>query len=364
MEEKTALIFGATGIVGGNLIDHLLRSDKAHWKIIGVSTTEPNFWPWWGDKRVSFVSVNLFDENCCREKFSQHPDIKNVGYISYAAYKQSNDNNQMIDDNMKMFKNALTVLEFAKQVKRVHLNTGSKYYGAFSGPYKTPAEESDERPQTPFFYYLQEDYLRDLQKGKSWSYLVTRPPEIGGYSKGYMNLAQSIAVYATFCHEFNLKFKCPGNTTSWNCVMDVADIEQLCSFIEEGVLSDNSKYKNEAFNLNNGDVFRWIYLWPKLADYFKLEYEEPTAKGFYLKDHYSEKKQEWKQIAQKYNLRWDDLGKVATFDFADLCIGREWDSMLSMSKAREAGFKGYKSTEKMYTDLFDCFRKSKIIPTW
>jgi len=270
----------------------------------------------------------------------------------------------MIEENMAMFKNALLVLNVAKNIKRVHLNTGSKYYGAFDGPYKTPAEEFDERQQSPFFYYYQEDYLSELQQGKSWKYLITRPPEIGGYSKGYMNLAQSIAVYATFRHELNLKFTCPGNTNSWERVMDVADVGLLIELIEEGVLSDNPKYHNQAFNCNNGDVIRWKYLWPKIAQYFNLEYEAPTAKGYSLQERVSDRKEDWKRIAHKHNLKIDDLSKAATFDFADKCIGRQWDSFLSMNKAREAGFKGYKATDKMYTEIFDYLRKLNIIPTW
>ena len=152
-----------------------------------------------------------------------------------------------------------------------------------------------------------------------------------------MNLAQSIAVYATLCHELKIKFKCPGNTTSWDKLMDVADVDILCQLIEEGVLSDNPKYKNQAFNLNNGgkkksqsetfltiiykDLIRWKYLWPKLAKYFKLEYEEPSDKEFLLADQFSNKEREWKEIANKYNLKWNELSRVSTFEFADKCIG-------------------------------------------
>ena len=37
---------------GGNLINRLLNSEKAKWNVVAVSTSEPNFWTWWGDKRV------------------------------------------------------------------------------------------------------------------------------------------------------------------------------------------------------------------------------------------------------------------------------------------------------------------------
>ena len=69
------------------------------------------------------------------------------------------------------------------------------------------------------------------------------------------------------------------------------------------------------------DVIRWKYLWPRIAKYFNLEYEAPTDKGFSLHDQVGDKKEDWKRIAHKHNLKIDDLSKAATFDFADLCIG-------------------------------------------
>ena len=37
--------------------------------------------------------------------------------------------------------------------------------------------------------------------------------------------------------------------------MDVADVGLLVELIEEGVLSDNPKYHNQAFNCNNGGMY-------------------------------------------------------------------------------------------------------------
>lgn len=32
---------------------------------------------------------------------------------------------------------------------------------------------------------------------------------------------------------------------------------------------------NQAFNINNGDIFRWSEMWPKIAAFFNLEVAPP-----------------------------------------------------------------------------------------
>ena len=77
------------------------------------------------------MSINLLNEQDCKEKFQQNPEFEKVNYIFYGAYKQSNDDGKMIEENMKMFKNSLSVLNFANDIKRIHLNTGNanRYFG-------------------------------------------------------------------------------------------------------------------------------------------------------------------------------------------------------------------------------------------
>ena len=61
-----------------------------------------------------------------------------------------------------------TVERSSKQLRKVVLVEGAKWYGAHLGPYKTPAREDDPRHMPPNFYYDQEDYLKAQSVGKSW----------------------------------------------------------------------------------------------------------------------------------------------------------------------------------------------------
>lgn len=53
MEKKVALVVGANGVIGNNLIDHLVTLDD--WDIIGISRRGGQ-----SSNNVRFLSVDLF----------------------------------------------------------------------------------------------------------------------------------------------------------------------------------------------------------------------------------------------------------------------------------------------------------------
>jgi nucleoside-diphosphate-sugar epimerase len=60
-ESKVALVVGALGVIGRNLIEHLSGLDD--WEIVGLSRRAPDF-----KTKAQFISVNLHDPDGCREK--------------------------------------------------------------------------------------------------------------------------------------------------------------------------------------------------------------------------------------------------------------------------------------------------------
>ena len=56
--------------------------------------------------------------------------------------------------------------------------------GCHLGPYKTPTKEDDPRHMPPNFYYDQQDFLEEFQKGKRWTWSVGRPHAVCGFSSG------------------------------------------------------------------------------------------------------------------------------------------------------------------------------------
>lgn len=121
------------------------------------------------------------------------------------------------------------------------------------------------------FYYPQEDYLKEQQKGQNWTWNVIRPEGITGFTPrpSGMNWALAFAVYFLICKELGIEAKAPTNQIYWNTADDASDARQI------GALSvwasTTPRCANQAFNSTNGDYFVWRYMWPRLAGWFGAE---------------------------------------------------------------------------------------------
>ena len=94
---------------------------------------------------------------------------------------------------------------------------------------------------------------------------------------------------------------------------------------------------NQAFNIVNGDIFRWSWLWPEIASWFGVE---PI--GFDGTIHPLEKELAgdgpvWKEITNKYNLKEPLLNRLASAWHTDLDLGRPIEVMTDMSKIKRRG---------------------------
>jgi len=367
-KNRVAVIAGCGGINGGACVSYFLNpelSKDTNWEIIGLANSQPKHMPWYG--KIKVECINLLDDNEAKDKITHHPDIARATHLIFAAYKEEKTEEEMIKTNLTMLRNCLTnISSVSKNLEKVVLYTGTKYYGIHLGPYKTPASEEDPRLKTPNFYYAQEDFLADFQRGKQWTYNVVRPNEVIGYSKGFMNLGVTLAIYASICKETGMKFKFPGTVRSWEVLSDASDSKLIAKMIHWFSMTDNPDVPNQAFNIVNGDLYRWKLLWPQIAQYFGVEYEGPKqGEHFKLQEGMKDKGDAWKKIVEKYHLtQSDDLSKVTTFGFADLWMGKEYDALEDMNKAREAGWTGWKNTAKSYFCLFDELKEHGVIPTF
>jgi len=112
----------------------------------------------------------------------------------------------------------------------------------------------------------------------------------------------------------------------------------------------------------NGDVFRWSWMWPKLAGYFGIEAAEFPAQMMPLEGRMQEAASAWQEIAQRHQLREADINKLASWWHTDADLGRPMEAFTDMSKSRKAGFTGYRSTLDSFTQLFDKLKAEKVIP--
>ena len=151
-DRKKALIAGATGVVGRNLLRHLLT--LADWEVIAVSRRKPDV-----EGRYEHVAVDLLDR---AQTFEALRRPRGVTHVFFSAYIERPTWAEMVAPNQTMLVNLMDAIETASpDLAHVNLMHGTKWYGNHLGPFKTPAKEDDPRHMPPNFYYDQQDLVAE-----------------------------------------------------------------------------------------------------------------------------------------------------------------------------------------------------------
>ena len=350
MERRTALVAGAHGIIGGNLIAQLATLDD--WRVIGLSRRGGT-----DTERIRHIAVDLLDPADAKAKLG---DLPEVTHVFYAAYQDRPTWAELVPPNLGMLVNLVDAVEAgAPGLAHVNLMQGYKVYGAHLGPFKTPARESDAGHLPPEFNVDQQDFLTERQHGKAWTWSALRPSVVCGFALGIpMNLAMVIAVYASISKELGLPLRFPGPPGAYGPLLEMTDAGLLARAAVWAATSENCA--GEAFNINNGDLFRWTEMWPKLAAFFDLEVAPPLPMS--LATVMADKQPLWDAMVEKHGLARNSYESVSSWAFCDGIFGTDYDFIADGSKARRFGFHEFVDTEAMFTRIFTDLRRRRIIP--
>lgn len=348
--KNTALVVGANGVIGSNLIAHL--EELGNWEIIGLSRRGGN-----DTDKTRYLSVDLLDVKDCENKLSS---LVKVSHIFYAAYQDKPTWAELVPPNLAMLVNIVSIVErVATNLQHISLMQGYKVYGAHYGPFKTPAKENDGGHMPPEFNVDQQQFLEKQQAGKRWTWSALRPSVVGGTALGNpMNLVLVIAIYAVISKELGLPLRFPGKQGAYDKLLDITDAGLLAKATVWA--ATNSQCANQAFNITNGDLIRWNELWPKIAAYFKMEVAPPLQMP--LQTIMADKEPLWQNIQQKHGLENHSYQQVSSWGFGDFVFSWDYDFFSDGGKARRLGFHEYIETEQMFFDLFDKLKDQKIIP--
>ncbi|QXV63834.1 SDR family oxidoreductase [Mucilaginibacter sp. 21P] len=348
--QKTALVVGANGVIASNLIEHLLI--LGDWKVIGLSRRGGK-----NRENLTYISVDLLDPEKCQTRLSH---LKEVTHIFYAAFQDRPTWAELVPPNMAMLVNVVEAVEpVAEHLQHISLMQGYKVYGAHLGPFKTPAKESDGGHMPPEFNVNQQQFLENRQLGKSWTWSAIRPSVVAGTALGNpMNLVIVIGVYASISKELGLPFRFPGKPGAYDKLLEMTDAGLLAEATVWA--ATNVQCANQAFNITNGDLFRWNDLWPKIAAYFDLETAPPLPMS--LQTVMADKEPLWRQIQQKYGLNKHNYQELSSWAFGDAVFSWDYDFFGDGTKARRLGFHEFIDSEQMFYNLFDELKAKKIIP--
>jgi nucleoside-diphosphate-sugar epimerase len=313
---------------------------------------------------VQHVKLDLLDKQAVKDTLSRTEHAKEVTHVYQNAFVFTGDDTKDIEVNHGMHVNIIEGLEAAgANLQHVYANEGGKWYGQAIGPIKTPCSEEDPRHLPPNFYYNMEDYMKDrVAHGAKWTWSALRPNPVAGYSEGSaMNIANSIAVYAVICKELGIAMRFPGSEFSWNAVNDVCDADLLADAMI--YISTNPQCHNQGFNINNGDLFRWKWLWPKLAAHFGLECGPIMPMS--LDKQMADKEELWSKIVEKHKLKKKALKEITTWTFADFVLKQPSDWFQNTTKLKKTGYTGMcLDTEEMYVKIFKQMEDARVIPKY
>jgi nucleoside-diphosphate-sugar epimerase len=248
--------------------------------------------------------------------------------------------------------------------RRIIILQGMKYYGCHLGPFRTPAREDDPRLASNVFYYREEDLLRRAQRAGSWTWTALRPHSVCGWSAGNpKNLAVALAIYGTLLREEAAPFAFPGTEAAFGSLFQVVDADLLAEAAIH--LASAAGAGDQAYNVSNGDVFRWRNVWPRLAGWFGLEPAGPS--GGTLGDFLADRHAAWERIAGREGLRslpYAEFPRWLAGDYRrpNSRLACEYDLFADTVKLRQAGFARVERSDDMFLALFERFAAGRIIP--
>lgn len=348
-DKKVALVVGANGVIGGNLIKHLLTLED--WSIVGVSRRGGI-----STDRVRYIAADLLDRDATRESLAGLMDIT---HVFYASYQDRPNWAELVPPNLAMLVNVVDAVEpVASCLAHISLMQGYKVYGAHLGPFKTPAREDDANHMPPEFNIDQQAFLERRQVSQNWTWSALRPSVVIGFGLGNpMNLANVIAIYASMSKELGLPLRFPGRPGAYDSLLEVTDAGLLARATVWAATT--ASCANQALNITNGDLFRWSEMWPKIAKYFALDVAPPLPMN--LSTIMADKGPLWSEMVARQGLASTSYADVSSWQFGDAVFSWNYDFFADGSKARRLGFHEFIDTEAMFFSVFDELRQRKII---
>jgi nucleoside-diphosphate-sugar epimerase len=346
----TALVLGATSATSKRLIELLIGTG---WDVIGVSRHEPAH-----HQGLSYIRADLLDRENCARALRGCRGVTHVFYTARARHGEAIV--ESVEENTAMLLNALDAIEpVAHDLSHVHVAQGCRYYGQHIGAFPTPAREDDPRHMPPNYYFDQEDLLVERQRGQRWAWSTSRSDFVCDFApERPRNMVSILAGYACVCAELRLPLYFPGPQSCFGALKQATDATQLARAML--FIATAPTGRNRAFNVTNGDLYRWERLWPRVAEFFRIPVG--GARPISLTEWMADKEPVWRRVVNKHGLKPRALTELSHWPFGDVIWSQGFDVIASTTRLRQAGFHDTIDTEEMFLSYLGRYREERLLP--
>jgi len=349
---KQALIVGVEGIIGSHTRDEMLAQG---WSVVGIARRPSRI----DHPSYTHVSVDLLDRQATMAALAPFTGLT---HLVFAAYMWDGDLAAELATNVTLLMNSVEAAEAASSgLQHITLLEGGKWYGCHNHAFKTPAYEDDARVMPPIFYYNQEDYLSARQPGSTWTWSGLRPEGVGGVSVNTpLNFIQIAVIFAVLSKEIGIPLRFPGSDVCRDALYEMTDARLLGrSVIHVGTTAECA---GEAYNVTNGDSFRWNQMFPHIADLLKMDYVGSHALN--LTQTMADKAPVWDAVVAKHGLTAHPFEHLAFWPAGDYIFNQNWDNVRSIIKLRQTGFNDCIDSRQMTTDIVETMIGRGMIPRY
>lgn len=175
-----------------------------------------------------------------------------------------------------------------------------------------------------------------------------------------MNMGTTLAVNALICKDTGRPFRFPGVIAQWNSLTDMTDAKLLARHLLWA--STEPDAANQAFNVVNGDIFRWSWMWGRIAEWFGLEPVPFDGIVRPLEKQMDGDAAGWRDIAARFDLVEPNILRLSLPWHTDADLGRPIEVVADMSKSRRLEFLDYQPTDDAFFALFEQLRADRLIP--
>lgn len=224
------------------------------------------------------------------------------------------------------------------------------------------------------FYYPQIELLKELSKGKGWTWCEVIPDVVVGFvpNNNAYCLAQWLALYLSLYREINgagAEVQFPGNEKSWTIKSNDSNQDMIGRFAVYASLHPE-KTAGQRYNIaDNAKWSTWSVKWPIICDYFGLRGVGPPKNGSGPEPstYIHENRDKWFEMEKKYKLKGGRVENEKSLTMVPVFLMRmfDFDRELDLSKTHEAWGDAKEETDVQggwHAAAFDRFRAAKIIP--